>query len=165
MKKILLLFLLLNSACVFSQTVSIDALRRDYQQVKTDSVSCAKLYKKINSANNTDAASLAFKGAITASMANYLTDKKEKIKLFNTGKKLIEESIHSDSTNIETRFLRFTIQTNCPKALGYNKQINTDKSFILKNYSSISSVAVKKMVHTFLLQSKELTEIEKQKLK
>jgi hypothetical protein len=164
MKKYLFILFFLYSGIAFSQGISLDALRREYPQVNTDSASCAKLYKKMIRSNNADAISTAYRGAITAAMANQVTNKQEKIKLFSIGKKLLEQSIALDSNNIETRFLRFTIQTNCPKALGYNKQISADKQFILKNYNGITSMALKKMITGFLLQSKLLTAIEKQKL-
>jgi hypothetical protein len=98
-------------------------------------------------------------------MANHSKEKKEKIKLFNTGKKMLEESIASDSSNIELRFIRFTIQSNCPKVLRYNKEIPSDKNFILKNYSSLMNVAIKKMIVSFFNQSNSVTDAERQKLK
>lgn len=165
MKKIVFIFFLLLSAASFSQVITPDALRREYAQVKTDSASCAKLYKKIVKSNNADVITTAYRGAITAAIANYSNDKNEKLKLFNTGKKLLEQSIATDSSNIEMRFLRYTVQTSAPKALGYNKQLKSDKNFILKNYSSISNIAVKNMIKSFLLQYTTLTEIEKQKLR
>ncbi len=165
MKKVVFILFLFVSFTSFSQVMTPDGLRREYRQVKTDSVSCAKLYKKIVKSNNADALTTAYRGAITAAMANYSKDKKEKIILFNTGKKILEQSIATDSSNIEIRFLRYTVQTSCPKALGYNKQLKSDKDFILKNYSSITSIAIKNMIKIFLLQYTTLTETEKQKLK
>lgn len=164
MKKLLFLLFFITSTCTFSQTISLDALRREYHQVYKDSAACAKLYKKITNSTGNDIITIAYRGAITAAMANHVKDKKEKLKLFNTGKKMLEQSIISDSSNIETRFLRFTVQINCPKALGYSKQIDSDKKFILKNYSSTSNVAVKKMIYISLTQTNFFTEAEKQKL-
>ncbi|MGZ4033878.1 MAG: hypothetical protein ACXVP4_03360, partial [Bacteroidia bacterium] len=159
-------FLLFSIICfsAYSQNITVDELRKEYNKVSYDSATCARLYKKIIKSNNTDIISTAYKGAISAAMANHLKDKKEKLNLFNSGKKLLEQSITADSSNIETRFLRFTIQSNCPKILGYNKQINSDKNFILKNYSSANSV-IKKMISSFATKTDYFTEAEKQKLK
>lgn len=165
MKKVAFILFILTSFTSFAQVITVDALRRDYQNVKTDSTTCANLYKKIVKSNNADLITTAYRGAITAAMAGYSKDKKEKIKLFSTGKKMLEQSITSDSSNIETRFLRYTVQSNCPKALGYNKQLKSDKEFILKNYSIITNFAIKNMIKKFLLQYTTLTETEKQKLK
>ena len=95
-----------------AQTVSIDAIRKDYEKVRTDSSSCAKLYKKINQGTITDNLLTGYKGAITASMANYSKNKQEKINLFKEGKQLLEKAIVKDSNDVELRFLRMTIQTN-----------------------------------------------------
>ena len=124
-----------------------------------------KIYKKATKSTANDVLSNAYKGAITAAMANHSKDKKEKLGLFNSGKKILEQSIFTDTSNIETRFLRFTIQTNCPKVLGYKKQINSDKAFILKNYSSVTNMAVKRMISSFSQQCSSLSETEKQILK
>ena len=165
MKQLIFLFLFFIGTTTFAQTITTDALRRSYQQVSTDSVTCAKLYKKISSSTDSDNIQIAYRGAITASMANHSKDKKEKLNLFNTGKKLLEQSIASDSANIETRFLRFTIQCNAPKALNYNKQLKADKDFILKQYANVSNLAVKRMISSFAQQCSALSETEKQKLK
>ncbi len=149
----------------FSQAINFDGLRKDYALVHKDSASCAKIYKKMIRSAAADPLTTAYRGAVTAAMADHATNKQEKIKLFTDGKKMLERSIEADSSNIETRFLRFSIQTNCPKALGYNKQIKADKLFILKNYSSITNAALKDLLKTFLMQSAYLTAAEKQKLK
>ncbi len=165
MKRLLFFLFLILNANAFSQTITADALRRSYQQVNADSVTCAKLYKKISTSTDSDNIIIAYRGAITASMANFSKDKKEKLNLFNSGKKLLEQSIAADSSNIETRFLRFTIQSNCPKALNYNKNIRADKVYILANYSYLSNLAIKRMISAFAQQSTSLSETEKKQLK
>jgi hypothetical protein len=164
MKQFILLLFFLSSFGASSQTITVDALRREYQQVHSDSALCAKLYSRVNKTNNSDIITNAYRGAISISMANHSKEKKEKIKLFNTGKKILEESIASDSSNIELRFIRFTIQTNCPKVLRYNKEIVNDKNFILKNFSSITNGAIKKMIVSFFNQSNSVTDSEKKNL-
>lgn len=160
----LFLFLVLN-ANAFSQNITADALRRSYQQVNSDSATCARLYKKVSTSTDPDNTIIAYRGAITAAMANFSTSKKEKLNLFNSGKKLLEQSIAADSSNIETRFLRFSIQSNCPKLLNYNKNMKADKAFMIKNYPALTTLAVKQMISAFAQQSSAFTESEKQKLK
>jgi hypothetical protein len=161
--------LLFCFVCVngISQTTNIETLRNDYYKVDTDSVACAKLYKKVKDQTFSDNTMQAYKGAITASMANHSKNKQEKIKLFNSGKKLLEESIKADSSNMELLFLRLTIQTSCPKALGYNSKIEKDKTFIINNIDKSKSALLKKRIIEFLLTSNRvnLTEAEKNKLK
>ena len=162
---LLIISFLMICSSLTSQTVSLDAIRKDYEKVRTDSSSCAKLYKRINQGTITDNLLTGYKGAITASMANYSKNKQEKINLFKEGKQLLEKAIVKDSNNVELRFLRMTIQTNCPKALGYNKQITTDKNYILANFDTIKNVNTKNSIKAFLLASTYLTDAEKKKLK
>jgi hypothetical protein len=149
----------------YAQNASIDALRNEYCKVNSDSSGCAKLYQKISKTSSTNNIINGYKGSIIASMANYTKSKEDKLKLFKSGKILLEQSISKDSSNIELRFLRFTIQTNCPKVLGYNKQIQTDKKFIINNFSSIKITSLKNNISAFLLRSNFLTPEEKQKIK
>lgn len=165
MKKIVFIFsLFLLALSSNAQNLTIDALRKEYYKVSTDSVSCAKLYAKVQKDQSTDNLILGYKGAITAAMANHVKNKSEKLKLFNEGKKQIEASIIEDTKNAELRFLRFTIQSNCPKALGYSDQISKDKTIILGNIDAIQNTALRKKMKGFLLESKNLTAEEKKQI-
>jgi hypothetical protein len=144
--------------------LTVDALRKEYGKASTDSSSCAKLYNKTKSDLSTDNVILGYKGAISAAMANHVKNKSEKIKLFNAGKKQIEQSVKADSTNVELRFLRYTIQSNCPKALGYTGEMKADKKFILENIGSVKNSALQKKMTSFLKASKDLTQEEKKNL-
>ncbi len=161
---IILLSLLFANLLSFSKNKGIDELQKAYSKVKSDSATCAKLYEKVTKENSTDNTVICYKGAITAAMANFAKSKSEKLKLFKEGKNLMEQAIAKDSTNIELIFLRFTIQSSCPKILGYNKQIESDKTLILTNFNSITSAALKNGISSFLIHSPFLTEAEKQKL-
>jgi len=163
MKKIILFLFIFTSTFLLAQP-SLETLRNDYYKLNTDSAACAKLYKKVSAFGVEDNVFNGYKGAITASMANHVTAKAEKLKLFNSGKKLLEQSIKTDSSNVELRFLRLTIQTNCPKALGYYKQISSDKIYIVDHFNSVKSITIKKRMSEYLLASKLLTEEEKKKI-
>jgi len=166
-KKTISFFLLFIAFQVnaFSQTITIESLRKDYYKLNTDSIACKKIFNKIQNLNSSNNSIIGYKGAIYASMANYAKSKQEKIKLFNDGKKMLEQSIKADSSNVELRFLRLTIQTNCPKALGYHKQINSDKNFIVTNFNTLKSSDLKSKMLEFLIASSYLSPAEKQKIK
>jgi hypothetical protein len=166
MKKVkFFLFIILIPFLSFAQTSALDALRRDYAKVNIDSISCHKLYVKVNQLSPTDNVVLAYKGAITAAKANFARQKEEKLKLFSAGKKMLEESIAKDTANVELRFLRFTIQSGAPKMLGYHKQLQSDKNYILSNFASVKNGVLKKAMSDFLIQSTLLSEEEKLKIK
>jgi hypothetical protein len=53
-----------------------------------------------------------------------------KYQAFMEGKKLLEESIRLDNKNVETRFMRYVIQTHIPSFLFYSHNIEEDKTYI-----------------------------------
>lgn len=62
-----------------------------------------------------------------------------KYQAFIEGKKLLEESIRLDNKNVETRFMRYVIQTHIPSFLFYFHNIAEDKAFILQALPSIKN--------------------------
>jgi len=164
MRKLLLFLFILASASLDAQTISADQLRKSYYKLNTDSSACAELYAKISKTTSADNLINGYKGAISASMANHVTSKQEKIKLFTNGKKMLEQAIAADSANTELRFLRFTIQTNCPKALGYYRNIDADKRYILSHLDSLKNASLKNKISEYMLSSSTLSAEEKKKL-
>lgn len=81
----------------------------------------------------------AYKGALLMKKSNFLKSAAQKIALFKEGNKYLEAAITKDPSNLEFRFIRLTIQENAPKILKYNKNINEDKSLIIKGYKKMSS--------------------------
>lgn len=162
-KKLFLLFFLFSFGAKGQDL--LETLRKDYRKVSKDSSSCAKLYEKVKSTDRNDPLFSAYKGAVTAAMAEHTKNKESKIKLFTSGKKLLESAIASDTSSAEMRFLRFTIQTSCPKILGYNKQIESDKTFVINNLSKIKNEVVKENIRGFMGSSTSLTAKEKEALK
>ena len=148
-----LLSVFLFSIGGYAQNSTLDSYRKEYARVKSDSGTCAKLYEKVVKDKNPDNTIQCYKGAVTAAMADYTKNKSEKLKLFREGKTLIEQSIAKDSSNVELRFLRFTVQSACPKALGYNHQIESDRTFIMSNKSEIKNLSVKKSIDDYFKKS------------
>lgn len=79
----------------------------------------------------------AFKGALQMKAAQFQKTAKDKMNLFNTGKKLLESEIKSNDGNVEYRFLRLLIQENAPKQLKYNGNIEEDVMSIVAGYSKL----------------------------
>ncbi len=156
---------MLGATLATAQTISVETLRSRYYKLDTDSAACAKLYAKLQKAGADNNLINGYKGAVTAAMANHVNSREEKLKLFNTGKKLIEQSVKTDSANVELRFLRFTIQTNCPKALGYSKQIMPDKKYIIAHLPTLKNQAPQNKISDYLLAGNYLSDEEKKQLK
>ncbi|HAV54046.1 MAG TPA: hypothetical protein DCX41_03820, partial [Aequorivita sp.] len=77
------------------------------------------------------------------------------------GVALIESAVSADASNVEIRYIRLSVQENSPKFLGYHKNIEEDKEFILKNYGSISSAELKETIKDFVMKSENFEQQEK----
>ncbi len=62
--------------------------------------------------------------------SKYLINPFKISKVFNEGKELLEYLISENFDDIELRYLRYTIQVNTPKFIGYNKMIEADRAKI-----------------------------------
>lgn len=164
-KQLIVSALFLFVLTVNAQQISMEILRKEYYNLHTDSIATVKLYGKLSKITPADNLTKAYKGATTTAMAQYAKGKGEKIKLFNSGKKMLEESVSADTANTELRFLRYTVQTNAPKALGYHNQIDNDKRYLLNNYEKTDHALVKNRIKEYLLTSGKLNEAEKKKIK
>jgi len=49
---------------------------------------------------------------------------------------MLEEAVKKDPNNVEIRLMRLISQEKTPSFLGYDKNIETDRNFILKNYKN-----------------------------
>lgn len=82
----------------------------------------------------------AYKGALMAKKANFITKASEKLDVFKAGVDLLEKAIESTPQNVEYRFLRLSIQEHSPKILKYKTEIEKDKQFIIANFSKVDAV-------------------------
>jgi hypothetical protein len=162
MKSLFLLFIffILNS----NDTVKI---REHYKQIN-HSQEAVVLLKETTDKCNSISVSLkkAYLAAAEMASAKYMFSPIKKIEAFNSGKVKLEEAILMESTSLELRYIRISIQKNIPSILNYHKNINEDKLFILKNLKGIKSqdIELYKDVFAFMLYSFVLTPDEKSQI-
>jgi hypothetical protein len=114
---------------------------------------------KVNSSNKP--VLLAYKGAVSTLKAKFAKSRSDKKEFFKEGVSLIESAVKADPSNVEIRYIRISVQENSPRFLGYHKNIDEDKEFILKNFKAISSTDLKELVKDFILKSENFLETEK----
>jgi len=140
-------FILFNTS---SNSPFLDEVRKSYAKAMEDKVVCEQLYQKVSASNNSQAIYSAYKGALTMGLAKHTPVIHKKMEYVNQGKVLLDNAVKSDPTNVEIRFLRFTIQSNLPSILGYNKNLTEDKGFITANLNSIENPEQKREIEGFL---------------
>ena len=87
-----------------------------------------------------------------------------KYKYFKKGKKQLDSLINNNKNNVEIRYLRFLLQSEIPKFLGYYKNIEDDYLLIMNGIetSKLESDFKIKMLNNMLLVSELSVEKSKQ---
>lgn len=93
---------------------------------------------------------LAFYASGNFFMAKHATNPIKKYGYFNRGKKALNEAVMKEPNNLEIRFLRYLCQEKTPKFLGYNKNIEDDKAFVLREYKNSKDEELVKQIKKFL---------------
>jgi hypothetical protein len=97
-----------------------------------------------------------YEGALLMRKAGLLKRPAEKLKYFKAGRIKFDTALMNDKDNAELRFLRFAIQEHAPKIVKYNKDVQADKTFIVKEYNNLPPV-VQRAVLDYTKNSKILT--------
>ncbi len=114
MKKLFFLLLIVSVIKSYTDVPSQSEIRVLYQQSALKEEACKKLISILQSYNeNNNALFAGYKACATMMMANYAFSPLRKLSYFSKGKNLLEKSIIIQKENIELRFLRFMIQTDC----------------------------------------------------
>jgi len=113
---------------------------------------------------------IGFKAMSEFMLCNYVSNVFSKLNHFNTGKRLLEESIKKEPKNPELIYFRFTTQTNVPSLLGYSNNIKEDKVFLINYlkdnfYNTNKDVDLYNQIKSYLLQCKACNEVGKETIK
>ncbi len=69
-------------------------------------------------------------------LAKHSSNPMKQFSYFKKGKNALDNAAKRDPKNLEIRFLRFMTQERAPGFLGYNKNLQADKTFILSEYKN-----------------------------
>lgn len=83
-------------------------------------------------------------------MAKHAVNPWNKLSYFNKGKKALDNAVNKDPNNLEIRFMRYISQEQTPAFLGYNKDLKSDKTFILAEYKKSKDEDLNKRIKMHL---------------
>ena len=150
MKKLVLVFLLF---CSFVNAQSLVELR-GYLQKGENSEEVSKTLQTCALPISYDTTKkpiyMAFYAVGNFFMAKHASNPLNKYSYFNKGKKLLEDAIKKEPNNIEIRLMRLISQEKTPSFLGYNKNIEADRNFIIKNYKNSDDENLVKFIKNYL---------------
>ena len=89
-------------------------------------------------------------GAYEALWAQHALNPITKLSSFRRGTQRIDKAIAIDRDNVELRFLRLSIQRNCPAFLGYDRQQAEDEQILRQQSGSVHSPQLQGMIAELL---------------
>ncbi|WP_459209522.1 hypothetical protein [Aquimarina rhabdastrellae] len=134
-----LLIILFCSICSFQQ-VDKTQIRELYKVAHLNAEKTEELYAITKDAviKENEALLKVYYGAALTLKAKFAKTRKDKIKFFKEGAKLIEEVVAKHPNDIEIRFVRLSVQENAPRITRYKKNIKEDKLYIEQNLQNSS---------------------------
>jgi hypothetical protein len=160
------LTLIIIAMTLFTEATNVDmpTIRNVYQQAANNEAKAMYLLKKTEKHSETSATLLGYNGAATMMLAKFQFNPITKLDFFNKGKIILEQAIAKDDDNIELIFIRFSVQSNAPIFLDYNKHLFRDKQFLLVNIRDVKDKDLKLRIVQFLQSSSYLTHGERNSL-
>jgi len=144
----------LTGVTAFSQTDKFASVRDKYFQEKTGNCDWLEMYHWLDNMVIDHQVIMAYKGASQAASAGCVDGVLQKLKYFNQGTNIIDESVEKYPDNFEIRFVRYTVKLNAPSFLGYG-DIQGDRDYILENLEDFSDetqeMPIREHVFKFLL--------------
>jgi hypothetical protein len=113
-------------------------------------------------ANKTEALMLAYNGAATCIMAEHRSNPYTKLNLLYKGLERMNSQVAQVPSDIEIRFLRFSVEEHIPSAVPFTSHIKEDRAFLLKYLDNKHPFY--NSMKAYLKNSKSLSESDKQKL-
>lgn len=163
MKVIIMIIFLVHMGTSEAQ-INLDSLRLAYPQAITNKNLCQKYIEKLEG-NSLNPIEIAYLGAFQAIWAHHTKNPMDKLSTFKRGKKNLEAAVAQFPQNIEIRFLRLSIQQNSPRILGYKKNFEEDKRFVLNNTSKIENRNLENLIFNYFKNSDDLNSKNKSKTK
>jgi hypothetical protein len=140
-----LTILFLQVLIVNANTEDMEHIRTNYAKAVSNKKLCKAMIEELSTKTG-NPVHLAYLGALKVVWARHIINPIAKFSTFNQGKKAIELAIKEAHNNVEIRFIRLSVQKNCPSFLGYNTHIEQDQQFIRDNKNKITSARLKKMI-------------------
>lgn len=151
------------------QEYDLTAVRQAFHQAVLHDEESDSFHEYVGKIANADPTILAYQAVSKAMLARVLWNPFAKYSHVMKYRALMADAIKTDSSNIEIRFLRLSIEYNLPSFLSESQYINEDLKIILENLSSVKKMRVDpgygRYIFYFLRENGLCTVEEIQKMK
>lgn len=115
----------------------------------------------ISSKHTSNPVMLAYHGAAQTARASYLYNPYSQYTTAKKGLETMNKSVSKASSNLEVRFVRYSVELNIPAIMPFTDHTKEDKKFILTNLDKNHDFYP--AIKTFMLKFGNLTDTEKKK--
>lgn len=129
--RIILLLLLSFNIC-FSQNTDLSLLRNSFVDANKSEQDCNTLLEQSELMMKHNDIAKAYNATGLMISCQFKDNPIVKWNTFNCGKKILEELIEKNKSNLEMRFLRYCMQKKAPSFLNYKDKIEEDERFLLR---------------------------------
>ena len=151
--KLIICFLVLFSGLYPVNDPSVGSIRLKFHNSTSSEGICKALIKQLEPYNEKNNPLLmGYRAGATMLMAKHSLNPFSKLSYFKKGKTMLERAIQAENSNVELRFLRYTIQTNVPSFLGYSSEMVRDRTFLQQSVSGLRDSELKKIITSYLKQ-------------
>lgn len=148
-KLLMLLPLSLLSFPPASGPVDMDLVRKNFHEAHANREVCKGMIQHLEQGPATPV-SIAYLGGYQAIWAEHAFSPWSKLETFRRGTANLDRAIAMDGDNAEVRFVRLSIQRNCPMFLNYKGHIQEDRDFLARHWERIASSEIRKMAKALL---------------
>ncbi|HRQ85167.1 MAG TPA: lycopene cyclase domain-containing protein [Flavobacteriales bacterium] len=127
----------------------LELLRHNYPLAAHDRGRCRAMIDRLEELPPNPITS-GYLGAYEALWAQHALNPITKLSSFRRGTQRIDKAIAIDRDNVELRFLRLSIQRNCPAFLGYDRQQAEDEQILRQQSGSVHSPQLQGMIAELL---------------
>lgn len=79
----------------------------------------------------------AYLGATEALLAKHSFNPFSKLSYVNSALEKLNKAVDINSSNLEIRYMRFSVEANMPPYLGYSKHVSEDKQILVQGLKSV----------------------------
>lgn len=150
MKKLSLIVIILISNVMFSQNL------KEYRALLQTGENSEKAAKTLIEKSNTaykESKKPIFAGFLAVGnffMAKHAFNPLKKMSYFNEGKKIMENAVEAEPSNLEVRLMRLITQESVPKILGYYQDISEDRTYLTREYQHTTDSDLKIYIKDYL---------------
>lgn len=128
----IIVFLLFSLAGWQSAALAnINEIRIAYLKCVEDEDATDLLIKSIESKSNPSSLETAYLGALWGLKAKHAWNPATKIKYLKVSKAYLNKAVQQNSSSIEIRYLRYSVEKNIPDIVGMKENLQMDRAFIL----------------------------------